>query len=535
MNSLSFNPATGAFIFRSRDAEGAALARSIGLDRSVPASSPGEDVYFTRDEYAALPLWKMADNSARDVLLPRHIEYAASMETEWRGGSLLCPGDRDYMPFQKAGIRYALDRPHALIGDEPGLGKTVMAIGVANEMKARRVLVICPASVRLQWRREVRAWSIFPRPIVYPVLKASDGINPHAHYTIISYDLARHAVLHAAMRKMHFDLLVLDEAHYLKTWDALRTRAVFGDGEAHDERFLLGLAGCAERILGLTGTPLPNRPRECYTLARHLCWDSIDWMSEDKFRWRYNPSGTMPSGYVKEMVGRLPELRSRLRCNFMVRRHKKDVLKDLPDKRYELAYVEENGQIREALRAEKMLDIDPLDLKGLDAEILGQISTVRRMMGLAKVDRVGEHVAMLLDGGVEKLVVFAHHREVITLLQERLARYGCVAVNGAVSPVARAKAVLAFQSDPKCRVFIGQLQAAGTGLDGLQQVCGHVVFAEADWVPGTNEQCVDRLHRHGQKGAVLAQFLVAPGSLDEKVLGSAIAKAHTVFDALDNR
>lgn len=242
---------------------------------------------------------------------------------------------------------------------------------------------------------------------------------------------------------------------------------------------------------------------------------------------------TLPTGAVREMTGRLPELRCRLRCNFMIRRHKKGVLKDLPDKRYELAYVEENGEIRDALKAERMLDIDPTDLRGADAEVLGAISTVRRMMGVAKVPRVGEHIAMLLDGGLDKIVVFAHHKEVIAMLNERLTRYGCVSIHGGVSPVARAKAVLAFQSNPDVRVFIGQLQAAGVGLDGLQNVASHVVFAEADWTPGTNEQCVDRLHRHGQKWAVLAQFLVAPGSLDEKVLGAAIGKSHDIHSALD--
>ena len=88
-------------------------------------------------------------------------------------------------------------------------------------------------------------------------------------------------------------------------------------------------------------------------------------------------------------------------------------------------------------------------------------------------------------------------------------------------------------ADPGCRVLLGQLPAAGTGIDGVQFACSHVVFAEASWTPGENEQFIDRLHRHGQKFAVLAQFLVAPGSLDERILGRAIEKLRDIHNTLD--
>ena len=140
---------------------------------------------------------------------------------------------------------------------------------------------------------------------------------------------------------------------------------------------------------------------------------------------------------------------------------------------------------------------------------------------------------MLLSGGVEKVVVFAHHRSVMAALTEKLARFGVVSIGGGTTPLQRAHAVASFQNEPGVRVFLGQLQAAGVGIDGLQTVASHVVFAEASWTPGENEQCVDRLHRHGQYSGVLAQFLVAPGSLDERILGTAIRKHHVIHDVLD--
>lgn len=366
----------------------------------------------------------------------------------------------------------------------------------------------------------------------YPVLKSGDGVHPYAHYVIVSYDIARDS-LWATLREYEWDMLVIDEAHYLKTVDSGRTRAIFGGGEGKFKDG--GIADKAAQVVALTGTPLPNRPRECYTLARALDWGSIDWMSYPTFKDRFNPGGRDPdSGRVWEYTGRLPELNARLRCNFMVRRAKLDVLKDLPPKRYELAYVETTGAISLAMQAERMLDIDPDTLLASGPKTIdGAISTVRRLMGEAMAPQAATHCDMLLDGGVEKLVVFAWHRNVMDTIEAALAQWGVVRIDGSTSPRGRHEIIERFRHEAKTRVFLGQMQAAGTGIDGLQDVASHAVFAEASWVPGENEQCVDRLHRIGQSGHVLAQFLVASGSLSERILGRAIEKAQITHKALD--
>lgn len=529
---LTYNPKTETFIFRPQSKTEDELAQAAGLTLSRPASHrERRKVYYTKDEYAALPFWEQADAAAQERLFLRRMEWEASCATEYRGEPVPAPPGMVYMPFQLAGIRYALDRAHALIGDEPGLGKTVQAIGVANAIGARRVLVICPASVRLNWRREIRNWSTIPRVSVYPILKSSDGVSPTAHYLVVSYDLARTEAIHRSLMALNYDLLVIDEAHYLKTPDARRTQAIFGGGHGAFARDFL--AKRARKIVALTGTPLPNRPRECYTLVRALCWDAVDWISYERFLHRYNPSFTWPSGRVEERQGRLPELQARLRCNLMVRRLKAEVLHDLPEKRYELVYVEETGQVKKALQAERLLDIDPLHLENADADILGQISTVRRQMGEAKAPLAVEHIKMLLDGGLDKVVVFAWHRSVLDLLQQGLRDLGTVRVDGQSTAVQKHRAVEQFISDPGCRVFMANMQAAGVGIDGLQKVCQYAVFAESSWTPADNEQAVDRLHRHGQRSSVMAQFLVAPGSLDERIIGTAIRKQRVTHQALD--
>jgi SWI/SNF-related matrix-associated actin-dependent regulator 1 of chromatin subfamily A len=520
VQTLSYNHKTGAFIWPAANSKAEDLARSVGLTKSTTAG-----VWYTHDEYAALAFRKFADDTAAPKLHKIGIEYDKSWAQESTKDYPAPPG-MEYHPFQRAGIEYALERRNTLIGDQPGLGKTIQAIGIANALRAKKVLVVCPASVRLQWRKEIRLWSTIPRAHVYPILKGSDGFNPYAAYTIISYDLMRNELLHKEICAQRWDLLIMDEGHYLKSVGALRTRALFGGGEGRFKNG--GVADHADRIVTLTGTPLPNRPKECYTLARSLCWDAIDWQSQDAFDYKYNPSNMF-----EERVGRLPELRARLRCNLMVRRMKRDVLPQLPPKTYELTYVDESKAIKDALKAESMLDIDPTALSGSNFAIEGEISTVRRMMGEAMAPDAVEHVRMLMDSGLDKVVVFGWHRSVLDVLEEGLSKYGLVRIDGRVSAVAKYRRVQDFRTDANIRVFLGNLQASGTGTDGLQDVCSHAVFSEASWVPGENEQCVDRLDRMGQNNGVLAQFLVATGSFAERVLSTAIRKHHTTHEALD--
>ena len=196
----------------------------------------------------------------------------------------------------------------------------------------------------------------------------------------------------------------------------------------------------------------------------------------------------------------------------------------------------ETAALKAALQAESLLHIAPEDdnlFKDADASVLGHIAAVRRMMGLAKAPLVADYVKMALDGGEDKIVLFAWHIEVLNILQERLGRYGVVRVDGSTTPTQRKKRSDDFQSDPSIRVFLGNIQSIGTGVDGLQKVCSHALFAECSWTPGENQQAVDRLDRIGQEGVVQADFLVAPGSLDEKILAAALRKMRETHKVLD--
>jgi SNF2 family DNA or RNA helicase len=334
--------------------------------------------------------------------------------------------------------------------------------------------------------------------------------------------------------------LIIDEGHFLKTIDSQRTRAIFGGGS---ERHFPPLVERCGSVLTLTGTPLPNRPREGYTLARAHNWDSIDFMSEDHFRERFNPSMKREridedTGrkiiWIDERTGRHAELQNRMRATFMTRHLKREVLTQLKRPVYDLIQLEETGAIRAALAAERLLDINPEDLKGADAAVLGDIATVRRLMGIAMAPQAAEYIDTLLLSGEEKLVIFAWHHEVMDILENRLKPWGVLRwAAGANKANDRRKEL--FMMDPTYQIALGNVLTLGTGTDGLQHVSDHALIVEADWVPGNNIQCFDRLDRGGQKRTVRGDIFVVAGSFAEKILASALRKLQTTHKALDRR
>lgn len=547
---LDLNPKTGAFFLKvpRGEADIRDLMRGHGLDYSETRSTVTEAVLLTHSAYAAATFAEFASPVAEAALWPivREIEASRSKSND---GNFAVPADQELWPFQRADLAYCLRRKHSLVGDQPGLGKTPVAICFANEIKARRVLVVVPANIRLQWARKIREWSTLAWPyVVYPILSSRRGVHPDAAWTIVSYDLLRSPAIAYALSQGYYDLIIMDEAHYAKESDAKRTRAIFGGGRrlADDPPPLI--TRC-ERLLALTGTPLPNRPREAFTLANGLCPDAIDFMGEEDFRERFNPTaretGERADGtkyvYVREESGRAGELQNRLRANFMTRHEKhgpEGVMAQLKPPVYDIVLMDETSAVKQALAAEKMLGLygaveDLIDSS--DFEVKGHISRVRHQMGIAMAPLAADYCKMMLDGGEEKIFVFAWHIEVLNILERELHRYGLIRIDGSVSPTQRQSRVDHYVRDRNIRVAMGNIQSIGTGTDGLQLVCNRAVGAECSWVPGENQQVVDRLDRGGQQRTVYVDFLVAPGSISERVLASSLKKLDGTERALDRR
>lgn len=544
---LKFNESNGAFLLYTNETE-AAEAAGLTLSTTIRGSN-GEKVYFTADHnkkpvfnpYAVLEFYNDADEASRSRLHNLVRDYNAS----WSDNSdqqFPSPDGKEYLPYQRAGIAYALDRTNCIIGDEPGLGKTIQAIGVANAIGAKRVLVLCPASIRRNWRREVYDWSTISNLKTHPIFTGKDGFNKAADYTICSYGLAsRNKEVFEGLMSQDWDLMITDEGHYLKTPDALRTRAVFGGGHHNTDPDLpfnhfheRWLAQKADKIVSLTGTPLPNRPREAYTQCRGLDWGAIDFLSQEAFMYRYNPS-VQYGTHTHEEKGRLPELNARLRTNLMVRRHKKDVLTQLPDKRYEMTYIDPDGAIAKVLAKEALIDFDPYDMYNENFTLEGTpISTLRREMGEAMVPRIVDYMKYILDiVETPKAILYAHHKSVIDALTVALEHYGVVLHRGGMSDEAKDGSVQEFVHG-KPRIFLGQLNTMD-GVDGLQHVTSTVVLGEPAWNPGINEQCVDRAHRIHQHDNVVAHFLLVEGSFNEKVLNVVLDKAVDIHASIDRR
>jgi SWI/SNF-related matrix-associated actin-dependent regulator 1 of chromatin subfamily A len=522
----------------TRKNEIAPLMAYRGLTFSTSASTRDNAILFSPNPYSLADLAE----SHSPLLGAYRKQIELSRALDGKGTTRLPPG-KELWAFQKATLDYLLSRKGGIDGDQPGLGKTPTAIAYCNEREAYRTLVICPASVRIQWGERIKEWSIIPGLKVSVMLRVKDGIHPTAHYQVLSYDAARNPAIIRAISKYKWDVLICDEAHKMKNIEALTTRAIIGNSRGeyqHGDIKVPAIAQHCREHLALTGTLLLNRPSEAYVLFRFFDWQAIDFASEDKFKERYNRQADMKTiegkRFKLESTSLENELQNRLRVNIMARHEKKDVLKFMKPPRFAIVRCEENGPVRGALDAEGLLGLNIEEIQTTkDFEILGHIAAVRRLMGIALAPQIAEYAADFLDGSDEKLCIFGWHLEVLDILENELSRFGTARIDGRKSANARQNAVDDFTKNAHTRVFIGNIQAAGTGLDGLQEVCSRCYLAEPDWVPAQNEQAVSRLDRLGQKDIVSAEIFVAPGSISEKILVKALEKMNVIHRVLDQR
>lgn len=544
-------------------AEGRYTAISSFEEREIPKAAgfrwdPAQKRWWTDQAEKASKLAKYADDSCRAQLEGLAAKRAESLQASRATDAAIelpCPAGLAYLPYQRAGIAYGLSREAVLFGDEPGLGKTIQAIGVINaDASLRRVLVICPASLKLNWQRELRRW--LTRPLSCGI--ATGPSWPATEIVIANYEiLEKHA---AQLRALEWDLLVVDEAHFCKNPKAKRTQLVVGHKARKPAESIPGLR--ARRRLFLTGTPVPARPIELWPMLSYLDPSGLG-ANFFAFAKRYCDAKQVEAGrkLVWDFSGasNLDELQERLRSRLMVRRLKAEVLKDLPAKRRQVIEIPANGASalvarerelhdnlrakQEALRdaAERAMEADDAaayakaseQLAEAERALFTEISKLRHETAMAKAPHVVEHVRALLEGGVEKLLVFAHHRDVVALLCEELAPFGVVKLQGGDSAAEKDAAVQAFQGDPKTRVFVGAIMAAGVGL--TLTAASNVVFAELDWTPANVSQAEDRAHRIGQRESILVQHLVFEGSLDARMVELIVAKQATADAALDSK
>ena len=437
------------------------------------------------------------------------------------------PAGLDYYGYQKAGIEYCLDKDNILIGDEMGLGKTVQAIGVINVNKPKDVLIVSPASLKLNWKKELETWLVDKRE-VQVIMSGKDNLDEKQDIVIVNYDVLQK---YQELLDKKWSLVIMDEVHYLKNPDAQRTKAA--------------LSVQADKKIMLTGTPIPNRPIEIQAVAGYL--DDKSFGNRFGFGKRYaslHKKQVTRNKSVWDWSGasNLDELQRRLRQSFMIRRKKDEVLKDLPAKVkqiIELPYESYKKEIKAEYSAfedynnkNKNPNVDPysLDADQFSTSIdFASMSSQRKATAEKKVKAVVEH----LESFNEPVVVMAHHRDVIAQLEAELIKQDkkVVVLTGEKNQVERNEAVEAFQSG-QADVFIGSIKAAGVGLTLTR--ASKMVFAELDWVPSDIAQAEDRIHRIGQESSVLIQYIVVESSLDAVFAKKIVDKTKVAARALDD-
>lgn len=432
---------------------------------------------------------------------------------------------RDYqVSGKKAVLRFFRERHCAYLADEMGLGKTAQAIHAALDLyegcEFPAVLIVCPASLRLNWEKEIKLWTKGSVTSVVVQSKKDAVRMKQGRVIIISYDLAAKQEMRDILCKRHFDMVIFDEAHYLKTRGSKRTVAC-----------LSFLWEQATYRLCLSGTPFPNSIMDGFPVFHKMAPEAFP----DYFRFGHKytiPERNWYTGHIEFKGGRnLNELKKILRRSFLIRRTKRQVLSELPPKIYShipLAVKGITGKFQ--LSEEERLAISEAIISGEKALSVAESHvTERRALGLLKCPAVVEHIRMLAEER-NKIVVFAYHREVIEALSKALETCGVVAVYGKTPEVRRRQYIEEFQTDPRIHIFIGQVTAAGIGITlTAASLC---VFAELSWVPAEMSQAIDRLHRIGQEKVVEVQYLLAAKSMDEAVIGALHNKIQTISEVL---
>lgn len=402
-------------------------------------------------------------------------------------------------PYQKTGVDFLRQRGFAMLGDDPGLGKSAQALLAASRFD-RNILILCPAIGVPAWEAQIKKW--VPGPQSFIRVETYDRLA-----------LKANDKLREELRKyVSGGVLILDEAHYLKNPSSNRTQYVYG---VSSRKKGVGLADFAMRVWALSGTFAPNHAGELYP---HLRVAGETTLSRIEFEDKYcivqeTTYGRSIRGTKKDMI---PELREMLRGIYL-RRRKTEVLKDLPPLDFVTvdlsAPPDKSSAEKMALDdlARNMPDDDAF-MERLSSNLSNPIvADTRREFGLAKV---GVCIEWIEAQGFAKVIVFAHHRDVLDALSTGLAEYNPVRIDGSTSQSDRAAAVLKFQNDPNCGVFIGQIQAAGTAI--TLTAAKDVVIVEPSYVPAENYQAACRAHRIGQTDGVLCRFMSA-GGIDHRI------------------
>lgn len=515
------------------------------------------------------------------------IDYSEDSKRNYSISNLSEVMKKDFFSFQKKGVQFGIERKgRFLLADEMGVGKTAQALGVMYVYKEEwPVLVICPSSLKYNWKNEIVRWTGINESKVHIINKGSDDLLPlNTLFTICSYEIATKSEISSKIEQQKFKCLIADEAHALKNKETKRCKV------------LLPILKQIKRLICISGTPILAKPIELFSVVSCIRPDLFN--NYHAFANRYcNPRETF-YGIDYKGTSNLRELNYILE-NFMIRRLKKEVLSELPDKQRQkieipvdtklslaishlkrknkegfenamnsflinsgqepikdhfinknkFKYKKKNNDVNNnnEITEDEFNDNDESSNedsekyrkgKDLDSSMVLLYNKAYLMTGEAKIEGINNYVNYLIEEDV-KFLLFAHHSCVMEKLEANIKQQQkhykdleYIKIDGNVPPKNRQERVDYFQSNSKCRIALLSITACATGLTLTE--ASLVVFAELFFTPSIMIQAEDRAHRIGQKNNVQIKYMIGQNTLDEEIFEALNDKLGVVTETLDD-
>ncbi len=400
---------------------------------------------------------------------------------------------RPPLDHQKIAIEKLAGSKRFILADDMGLGKTTSTIIAALETGAKKILIVCPASLKINWQREIANYS--DRPVF---IAEGKKFSTEDDFVIVNYDILKN--FHdsdpkkkdeSLLLKSGFDLVILDEAHMISNVQAQRTKIINSFAKKID------------RVWLLTGTPMTSRPMNYYNLL-NLIESSVaqNWKA---YAIRYCQGFQFTAGKRKVWnvsgASNLEELRDRT-SKQILRRLKEDVL-DLPDKIITPVYLRLKSKEYEDLMGEYFdwYDKNPDESSSLTVQF-SKLMKVRKVIANEKTKQTIEFAENIIDQG-KKVIIFTNFTDTLQTIYQHFEKQA-VYLDGSCSNAIRQQAVDQFQNDDKVKVFVGNLKAAGVGLTLTSAEA--VIMNDLSFVPAEHAQAEDRAYRYGQKSNVLVYY-----------------------------
>ena len=417
------------------------------------------------------------------------------------------------LEHQKVAIEKLVGSKKFILADDMGLGKTTAAIIASIETNVKKILIICPASLKLNWEREIRNYS---DRSVY-ICEGKNFSTEH-DIVIVNYDIVKNFYdlkdkENSPITKGNFDLIIMDEAHYVANPQSLRTKLINSFVKSSEYLWLL------------TGTPMTNRPINYYNLL-NLIESPVaqNWMA---YVIRYCQGYQFKAGNRKVWnvngASNLEELRDRT-SRQVLRRLKEDVL-DLPEKIITPIYLRLKSKKYEELMGEyyEWYNKNPDESKSLTVQF-NKLMKVRQAIAEGKVPDTIEFIENVLEQG-KKVIVFTNFTDTLQQIHTHFGKKS-VYLDGTCSKAQRQYAVDQFQDNEKISVFVGNIQAAGVG---ITLTAGEaVIFNDLSFVPAHHQQAEDRAYRYGQKNCVSVYYPIFDNTIEGVIYDMLINKKNII-------